>query len=74
MESNWLRIFVVATCVLLTPPVVSAIPLNDFYSFGTDAEDSLLGRNDDGSSPAITLTPAFKFFGTIFDTIFVSIT
>ena len=65
--------FVVVLCIfsLLLRKGVQSIPLQDFYPFGPDAGDSAIDRNDDGSSPAVTLSSIFPFFDRNFQTIFV---
>ena len=50
----------------------SAVPLAEFYPFGSEAGDEALRRNDDGSSPAVTVPYPFIFFGYSFQSIFVS--
>ena len=50
----------------------TAIPLVNFYSFGTGAGDSSVGPTLDGSSPAIILSEPFPFFTEDHSTIFVS--
>ena len=69
-------LFVIATlCVglMLLPRVVHAIPLDDFYPYGTDVGDAVLPRNDDGVSSAISLGGSgFRYFGNSHSEIFVS--
>ena len=69
-------LFVIATlCVglMLLPRVVHAIPLDDFYPYGTDVGDAVLPRNDDGVSSAISLGGSgFRYFGNSHTEIFVS--
>ena len=57
----------------LRHPMVHAIPLRQFYPFGADAEDRELSRSDDGASEAIPLLPGFKYFGSTYTNIFVSL-
>ena len=64
----------VSFCIILLSNEVSTISLDDFYLFGGNAGDSLLHRNDDGTSPEIVLIPGFNFFGRAFTSIFVSST
>ena len=66
-----MQLLLLFTCVLLTNNV-TAIPLSDFYQFGSGAGDSLLHRNDDESSPAISVPSGFAYFGQFFGDIFVS--
>lgn len=49
----------------------TSVPLSEFYPFGQAVGDSQLGPNDDGSSPAITLSIPFRYFDTSYDTIYV---
>ena len=56
----------------LQPPMVHAIPLAQFYPFGTDAGDTVLPRSDDGASGAIPLLTGFRYFGSRYTHIFVS--
>ena len=58
-------------CVLLTTDV-AAIPLRDFYPYGSEAGDTLLPRIDDVSSHPIAIPSGFTFFGKSFSTIYVS--
>ena len=53
-------------------PYGTAVPLSSFYSYGSAAGDTALPPNDDDSSPAITLPTPFMFFGTKYDTVYVS--
>ena len=50
----------------------SGIPLSEFYPFGSSAGDTLLPENDDGSSPMITLSGSFPFFGSQHTDLYVS--
>ena len=43
---------------------VKAIPLSDFYPFGTTAGDNEIPSTDDGASELITLNRVFPFYGT----------
>ena len=61
-----------ANCLLLTIHV-TAIPLGQFYPFGEQSGDNLVGRTLDGSSPNITLPLPFAFFGESYNDIYVSI-
>ena len=67
--------FCYCTTVLLTlgGTLVTAIPLEDFFSFGVAANDSFLLPNDDGSSESISLNRPFPFFGSRHTSLFVSI-
>ena len=58
--------------LLIWNHLVVGIPLDDFYPFGSDAFDTLIAPNDDGSSPGIPLTMSFPFFDTDHDMLFVS--
>ena len=50
---------------------VRCIPLDDFYPFGEIVNETLLPRNDDGSSPRITLSSVFPFFDENYETVYV---
>jgi len=52
----------------LTDPTLSAI----FFPFGTDG-DGIVPVSDDGSSPAINITTAFRFFNVSRNTVYVSL-
>ena len=51
---------------------VSAIPLDQFYPFGEDVGDAINTEVLDGSSPPITLSRAFYFYGKDYFTVVVS--
>ena len=51
---------------------VSAIPLDQFYRFGEDAGDTMTPKAADGTSPLITLSRAFYFYGKDYFIIVVS--
>ena len=72
MASNGLQWFILAGCMILLTTDVTAIPVGDFYPFGSGAGDSLVDRTLDGSSPNITLPATFFFFGQSFSNIYVS--
>ena len=57
----------------LRHPMVHAIPQRHFYPFGADAGDRELPRSNDGASEAIPLLPGFKYFGSTYTNIFVSL-
>lgn len=65
-----------ACCVVLLLLAIGqgtiGIPLADFYPFGSEAGDSSLPSNDDGSSGSITLSFTFPFFGTDYRMAYVS--
>ena len=52
---------------------VLAVPLANFYSFGSAARDLSLAPTDDGSSPNISLQGTFPFFDKKHSTVFVSL-
>ena len=52
---------------------ILAVPLANFYSFGSAARDLSLARTDDGSSPSISLQGTFPFFDKQHSTVFVSL-
>ena len=51
----------------------TALPLENFYPFGTASNDLFLSRNDDGFSEPIVLNLPFPFFGTRHSRVFVSL-
>lgn len=62
-------------CVLLLCLAEQAlsIPLSLFYPFGENVSDSILGPNDDGSSPQIDLEAGFfPYFGATHTSLYVS--
>ncbi len=62
-------------CVYLAalPCMVYAIPLDQFYHYGTSAGDAVLRRNDDGVSPPIPLgSSGFRYYRNTPTSIFVS--
>ena len=50
---------------------VSALPLEDFYPFGSSSGDNTFGPALDESSPRISLSVPFLFFGTNFNILYV---
>ena len=70
-----LLVGIATQCVALMslPRVVHAIPLSEFYPYGTSAGDAVLPRNDDGVSSAISLgASGFRYYGTSHSDIFLS--
>ena len=58
---------------LVVPCMVYAIPLDQFYDYGTTAGDDVLPKSDDGASPAIPLDSVdFNFFANNQSTCYVS--
>ena len=51
---------------------ITAITIEDFYQFGSEAGDAAIGRTLDGSSPPIILPSPFNFFGQSSNRMFVS--
>ena len=68
-----MKFLTLLTTILLLFKDTMCIPLADFYPFGERERDSLVGRNDDGSSELITLTSKFPFFDENFRNIYVRI-
>ena len=58
--------------VLLLCCKARAVPLADFYQFGSDVGDTELPRDDDNSSPSIELPHPLTVFGTSYNVTFVS--
>ena len=42
------------------------------YPYGPGAGDTSTPKTDDGSSPSLTATTGFKYYGTIYNTFYVS--
>lgn len=59
-----------AVAVKLT--LVTAISRDDFYPFGSEYSDSLLGRGDEAASIISSLPNPFPFFGELYEAIHVS--
>ena len=70
-SSTTMSLFVVLGVSLLLLKDVSSIPLEQFYPFGSRADDAFLLPNDDGSSPPVQLTSDFPFFDQNFRIIYV---
>ena len=67
-------IFAFTIFYILLKNSAKCIPLSQFYPFGSGTafgSDTFLPRNDDGLSPAISLTSVFPFFDENFNTIYV---
>ena len=62
-----------AVALLFCVSQVAAIPLANFYPFGTSAGDNTLGPTDDGRSPLIALNDQFLYFGTYYTDLRVSV-
>ena len=58
--------------VLLLSCKAIAIPLAEFYQFGSDVGDTELPRDDDNSSSPIELPHPLTVFGTSYNVTFVS--
>lgn len=65
-------VYLLHIVVVLIPSNVSAIPLSQFYPFGTDTGDRTVGPTDDGSSEIISLKRVFPFYESDHFTIVVS--
>ncbi|OWF50292.1 hypothetical protein KP79_PYT23936 [Mizuhopecten yessoensis] len=48
------------------------IPLAEFYPFGVSQGDSDFPKNDDGSSPVVTISTLFPFFNNQHDSLYVN--
>ena len=59
--------------MLLQPPMVHAILLRQFYPFGSGAGDTVLPRFNDGASEAISVIPGFRYFGSSYTNLYVSL-
>lgn len=51
---------------------VTGFPLSQFYPFGLPAGDENLTANDDESTPRISVSVPFPFFGLSYRSIYVS--
>ena len=71
MDGSTFRKLLVAFMAL--PLVVLSIPVSEFYPFGPEAGDDILPPSNGGSSPAVSLTTSFPFYGSIQSTAYVSI-
>ena len=60
-----------STCMVLTTGV-NAIPLEDFYPFGSEVGDANYSNVDDEASPPISLPSQLNFFGQFYNNIYVS--
>lgn len=58
--------------ISLQPPLVRAIPLDQFYPFGTSFGDSVLSRSNDGTSGAIPVIHGFRYYGGVYNNLYVS--
>ena len=69
-------LFLLSVCSLqLSYETTLAIRLSEFYPFGEKAEDNVLRRTLDGSSPLIKLVSSvFPFYGQEYDQLYVSCT
>ena len=63
----------VLAVILIISSCAQAIPLEDFYSFGSGTTDAQLPPNDDEFAGPIDLpAPALPFYDEPYETIFVS--
>ena len=60
----------IVLCMLIVS--VATVPLEDFYSFGSEHGDDVLSANDDGSTEEIQLSVSFPFFDRDHNSLFVS--
>ena len=68
MARSLLKIGIVA----LLLGFVSAVPLENFYSYGAEHGDQSLPGNDDESTTEIPLSVSFPFFDANYNSLFVS--
>lgn len=59
--------------ILYNQGFIFCFPLSQFYPFGSAAGDSSLSANDDGSTSSIPVSVNFPFFGSSYNSIFVSV-
>ena len=64
-------VFSLLTILWFSTRLLSAVPLEDFYPFGPMEGDTVLTRNDDGSSSSIPIS--FNFFGRVETSLYVRI-
>ena len=64
--------FLMLASFFLMSKYTSAVPLAEFYPYGSGAKDEVLPRMLDGSSSPLILPDPFIFFGRSYQTIFVS--
>ena len=57
---------------IILPRIVKSVPLNEFYSFGSDHGDTRAPTNDDGSTPTVPISSRFPFFNHQHDSLIVS--
>lgn len=50
----------------------SGIPLDEFFPYGVEADDLLVNRTLDGSSPPIFVPSPFRFFDAVYSIVYVS--
>ncbi|XP_069105864.1 protein mesh-like [Argopecten irradians] len=50
----------------------ASIPLEDFYPYGAAQGDTDFPKNDDGSSPVVTISTKFPFFNSQHDSLYVN--
>jgi len=58
--------------ITLLPGGLLGIPLSEFYPFGYDVGDSIIGGTLHGSSPKISLSEPFPFYGKNYSILYVS--
>lgn len=63
-----IRVVALATLVIYS----IGYPLDEFYPFGSAAGDSYLPANDDHSTGSIPVSVPFPFFGSSYNSVFVS--
>ena len=63
-----IRVVALATLVIYS----IGYPLEEFYPFGLTAGDSNLPANDDNSTSSIPVSVSFPFFGSSYNSVFVS--
>ena len=66
------RCSIIAVAVITSLHSLITFPVSTLYCFGVSAGDFQLEREDDGSSPPISLSIPFRFFGTAESTLYVS--
>ena len=64
--------FGIAMSIIVNLLSLMTFTVSTLYHFGVSASDFQLEREDDGSSPPMSLSIPFQFFGTSESTLYVS--
>ena len=58
--------------LFILPVAVAVVELRDFYPYGSSNGDTVMQRDDDGSSGIINIAFPFRFFGEDHNSLYVS--